>query len=112
MQDLGASFGPVKLDLTNWRALPIWSDARSCRVSMAQLPWGGGTFPEQQISEEGRRFLLSLLEQLSVGQIQDLFRGARIERLETVTAEGRSPAAWADAFQAKVRQIREGGPCS
>jgi hypothetical protein len=111
MQDLGASFGPTKLDLHNWRSFQVWGDARRCRVSMEQLPWGGGTFPEQQISEQGRQFLLKLLEQLSVQQIEDLFRGARIESSETITADGRQPEAWAAAFQDKVRQIREAGPC-
>ena len=54
LQDLGASFGPTKLDLHNWRSTPVWADARACRVSMKHLPWGGATFPEQRISEEGR----------------------------------------------------------
>jgi hypothetical protein len=111
LQDLGASFGPVKLDLHNWRSTPIWADARSCRVSMEQLPWGGGTFPEQHISEAGRLFLLSLLEQLSATQLRDLFAGARVDSSEGITAEGRQPSAWAAAFADKVRQIREAGPC-
>ena len=112
LQDLGASFGPTKLDLHNWRSTPIWADPRSCRVSMEQLPWGGGTFPEQNISEAGRLFLLSLLEQLSASQLRDLFVGARVESSDGVTAEGRHPAAWAAAFVEKVRQIREAGPCN
>lgn len=112
VQDLGASFGPVKLDLQNWRARPVWADPRSCRVSMEDLPWEGGTFPEQHLSEDGRLFLLNLLEQLSDQQILDLFEGSRVSRSETVTAESRRPAAWADAFRDKVRQIREAGPCT
>ena len=111
IQDVGASFGPVKLDLPNWRALPVWADARSCRVTMKNLPWGGATFPERQISEEGRTFLLSLLEQLSEAQLIELFEGAGIANSEGVTAEGRQPAAWAAGFLDKVRQIRQGGPC-
>jgi hypothetical protein len=111
LQDVGASFGPVKLDLHNWRASPVWADPRSCRVSMEDLPWGGGTFPEQQISEAGRLFLLSLLDQLSPEQIEDLFGGARIDASEVVSVESRRPGAWAAAFLEKVRQIREGGPC-
>jgi hypothetical protein len=111
LQDLGASFGPTKLDLHNWRSTPIWTDARSCRVSMERLPWGGSTFPEQNISEPGRLFLLSLLEQLSATQLRDLFAAARVDSSEGVTAEGRQPSAWAAAFVDKVRQIREAGPC-
>ena len=111
LQDLGASFGPTKLDLHNWRSTPVWADARRCHVSMEHLPWGGGTFPEQDISEPGRLFLLSLVEQLSPAQLRDLFAGARVEYSEGVTAEGRHPDAWAAAFLDKIRQVREAGPC-
>lgn len=111
LQDLGASFGPTKLDLHNWRSTPVWADARRCHVSMEHLPWGGGTFPEQNISEQGRLFLLSLVEQLSPAQLRDLFAGARVDYSEGVTAEGRQPEAWAAAFLDKIRQVREAGPC-
>ena len=111
LQDVGASFGPVKLDLQNWRALPVWTDPRTCRVSMEHLPWGGGTFPERGISEEGRQFLLQLLAPLSEAQLVGLFESAGIRRAEAVTVEGRNPRAWAAAFLAKVEQIREAGPC-
>ena len=111
LQDLGASFGPTKLDLHNWRARGVWADPKRCLVTMKDLPWGGATFPEQRISEAGRTFLLSLLEQLSTEQVQDLFTGARVGLSEGVTAESRQPAAWAAAFADKVRQVREAGPC-
>ena len=111
LQDVGASFGPNKLDLHNWRNRPVWSDARRCRVTMKDMPWNGATFPDQAISEGGRTFLLSLLAQLSTSQLEELFEGARVELSEGVTAEGRQPAAWAAAFAEKVRQIREAGPC-
>jgi hypothetical protein len=111
LQDLGASFGPTKLDLHNWRSMPVWADPATCQVSMKQMPWGGATFPEQRISEAGRQFLLSLLEQLSAEQVRDLFEGARVNLSEGITAESRRPAAWAAAFLDKVRQIREAGPC-
>jgi hypothetical protein len=111
MQDVGSTFGPTKLDLRNWRNNPIWADAGTCRVSMERLPWQGATFPEQRISEEGRRFLLGLLEQLSPAQIETLFTVSRATTFDGITAEGRSAAAWARAFGDKVRQIREAGPC-
>jgi hypothetical protein len=111
LQDLGASFGPTKLDLHNWRSTGVWADPRSCQVSMKQMPWGGATFPDQRISEAGRQFLLSMLEQLSAAQLRDLFAGARVELSEGITADGRNPSAWAAAFLDKVRQIREAGPC-
>lgn len=112
IQDAGATFGPLKLDLQNWRATPVWQDQKTCRVGMEQLPFGGGTFAATQISEEGRTLLLGLLEQLSEAQLQALFNGSRVTSFDAVVAEGRSAAAWVAAFKDKVRQIREGGPCS
>jgi hypothetical protein len=111
IQDLGATFGPTKLDLRNWRATPIWQDPGSCRVSMEGLPHGGATFPEAAVSEEGRLHLLHLLEQLSEAQIRDLFTGSGAITFDAVNGEGRSASAWAGAFLDKVRQIREAGPC-
>jgi hypothetical protein len=111
LQDLGASFGPTKLDLHNWRARAVWADARACQVTMKDLPWNGATFPDARISEPGRQFALSLLDQLSADQLRALFTAARVELSEGVTAEGRQADAWAFAFQDKVRQIREAGPC-
>jgi hypothetical protein len=112
LQDLGATFGPNKLDLHNWRQRPVWADARRCSVTMKGLPFDGATFADQTISEAGRQFLLSQLAQLSASQIEDLFTGARVELSEGVTAESRKPAAWAAVFSDKVRQIREAGPCA
>jgi hypothetical protein len=111
MHDLGGTFGPAKVDLRNWRATPVWADSAACLVSMEQLPWQGATFPERRISEQGRRFLLALLEQLSAAQLETLFSASRVTAFDTISGESRSAAAWAAAFLDKVRQIREGGPC-
>jgi hypothetical protein len=112
MQDLGATFGPLKVDLHNWRTGRIWKDPRSCTVSMEHLPWGGGTFPEARISEPGRRLLLGLLEQLSDAQLRDLFEGSRVADHTQFSAESVSIAAWVDAFKSRVNQIRDAGPCA
>lgn len=112
MQDLGATFGPSKLDLNNWRKTAVWADASACRVSMERLPFEGATFPEQQISEEGRQFLLQLIEQLSREQLETLFTSSRATTFESVSASSRDASAWAGVFLDKVRQIREAGPCA
>lgn len=111
LQDVGATFGPTKLDLHNWRNTPIWADGRSCTVSMKSLPWSGATFPDWKISEEGRLLLLGLLDQLSEQQLRDLFEGSRIATLDQVSAEGRHVDNWVRAFRDKVDQIRKAGPC-
>ena len=111
LQDVGATFGPTKLDLHNWRNTRIWKDGASCTVSMASMPWNGATFPERRISEEGRTLLLGLLEQLSDQQLRDLFEGSRVTALDQLSAQGRQADAWVRVFKDKVQQIRDGGPC-
>jgi len=111
IQDLGATFGPNRVDLPNWRNLPVWLDSATCTVSMKTLPYGGATFRDRRISEAGRLKLLGLLEQLSTAQLIDLFRASRMADYDHVAAEARQPSAWAKAFQDKVRQIRSAGPC-
>jgi hypothetical protein len=111
IQDLGATFGPLKLDLHNWRSGRIWKDGATCTVSMEHLPWSGATFPERRISEAGRRLLLQLLEQLSDQQLRDLFEGSRVTSYEQYGTERRPADAWVAAFKARVAQIRQAGPC-
>jgi hypothetical protein len=111
IQDVGATFGPVKLDLGNWRATPVWADPRACRVSMKALPFNGATFPDAQISDEGRTLVLGLLEQLSSGQLTQLFTGSSITSFDALSAEARSADAWVKVLQDKIRQIKDAGPC-
>lgn len=111
LQDVGATFGPTKIDLHNWRNMRIWADGASCAVSMKTLPFSGATFPDWKISEDGRQLVLSLLEQLSDQQLRDLFEGSRITSFDQVPAEGRRAETWVRVFKDKVQQIRDGGPC-
>ena len=58
IQDVGSEFGPKKVDLDNWRSMPVWHGCvqRAC-VSMKDMPYNGGTFEDAAISEDGRRLL-------------------------------------------------------
>lgn len=111
MQDVGATFGPLKIDLHHWRTGRIWKDRATCTVSMEHLPWHGGTFPERQISESGRQLLLGLLEQLRDDQLRALFESARVPSFDQVSGEARRVESWVEAFKDRVDQIRKGGPC-
>lgn len=111
LQDVGATFGPAKVDLNNWRKYEVWADAPSCKVSMASLPYSGATFKEWHVSDAGRTLLLSWLEQLTDQQLRDLFEGSHITSYDQVTAASRGADAWVNAFKEKVTQIRKGGPC-
>ena len=111
VQDLGATFGPRKLDWRQWNASPIWADAAVCKVSMSELPYGGSTFPDAFISEEGREFLASRLRQLSVTQVRSLFEGARVPRYLHRQLGARNVENWVHTFQNKVRAIVDRPPC-
>jgi hypothetical protein len=68
-----------------------------------------GTLENPTISEEGRRFLASLLVQLSDDQLQTLFETARVQlrlRSPGVVASGFATVSeWVDAFKQKRDQI-------
>ena len=109
--DLGSTFGPQKVDLSQWRAFPVWTDPRACRVSMKALPYAGATFPDREISEAGRQFALELLRPVTREQLDALFVSSGVTAFPHVLAAARQPSAWTDAFLEKVRQIETGGPC-
>jgi hypothetical protein len=109
--DLGSTFGPWKVDLVNWSRVAIWADAAACRVSMKSLPYGGATFPDVQISEDGRRLALELLQGLTHQQLDTLFDASGVAAFPHVLAAARQPSAWTDVFLRKVREIENGGPC-
>ena len=111
IQDLGASFGPLKLDLAGWSRTRIWAAAASCKVSMHGLPYGGSTFPDAYISEEGRQLLGTRLRRLSTAQVRALFDGARFAHFPHRRAPARNVENWVRAFQAKVRAIVDRAPC-
>ena len=111
MQDLGSTFGPNRVDLEAWMNAEIWEDRKACKLSMDDLPYGGGTFGPTRISERGRRFLSKLLEQLSDAQLTDLFTAARFDKPRTVLKGTTSIPEWVRVFKSRVRAISEGPPC-
>ena len=111
VHDLGATFGPLKADLPNWKLAPIWSDARACRLTMSSLPYKGSTFADTTITEAGRQLTLRLLRGISPEQLNTLFEASGFTRFPHVLAAAREPQSWTDAFIAKVDQIAAAGPC-
>jgi hypothetical protein len=112
IQDLGASFGPNKMDLEHWRAAPIWADAARCTLSMRPFPYDGGTFKDVQISEAGRQLIARQLAALSGRQLTALFTAARFPEFHGGKGEGADVNAWVQAFRDKVRQIVDRRPCA
>jgi hypothetical protein len=110
INDLGATFGPNKLELDHWKATPIWADRARCTVSMRQFPYSGSTFFDTIISEEGRRLIARELASLTDRQLTSLFAGAHFREF-LGGGSGADEKAWVAVFQDKVRQIADGGPC-
>jgi hypothetical protein len=107
IQDLGASFGPPKVNLARWRDLPVWFDRTSCMLSMRALPFEGATFEDVQISEEGRALAAQRLMSVSDAQIERLFSDARFPQFQAGTSDERDLKAWTTAFKSRVHQIAD-----
>jgi hypothetical protein len=105
IQDLGATFGPSKVNLARWRHMPIWRDPRSCTVSMAAMPFRGASFPDTQISEAGRAALASRLAAISDADVEQLFRRALFPQFQVGTDDAGDLAAWVGAFRHRADQI-------
>ena len=106
--DLGKTFGRANsgnddaigsVNFAAWSREPIWKGAVAC---VANLHWTwSGSLSDPMISEAGRKFLVDLLDQLTDGQLTDLFTVARFtERDHSATV-----AQWVDAFKAKRAEI-------
>lgn len=111
LQDVGATWGPRKVDLDEWRRAPIWEDRATCVVSMKTMPYDGATFTQSRISEQGRTFLSGLLAQLTDAQLTELFSAARFDKRQGLLTDARPVAAWVAAFKDRLRQIGDGAPC-
>jgi hypothetical protein len=111
LQDVGATFGPTKVDLPEWQKAQIWEDRAACKVSMRELPYEGATFGEAHVTEAGRLFVGKLLSRLSDRQLTDLFTGARFSSRRGFFSASRPIPEWVSAFKAKVTAINDGAPC-
>jgi hypothetical protein len=107
IQDLGASFGPPKVNLARWRDLPVWYDRTTCMLSMRALPFDGATFEDVTVSEAGRALAAERLGEISGEQIERLFADARFPQFQAGTSDERDLKAWTAAFRDRVRQIAD-----
>ena len=107
IQDAGASFGPLKVNLARWRDLPVWYDRTTCMLSMRALPFEGATFEDVQISEDGRALLAHRLGAVSDAQVERLFADARFPQFQAGTGDERDLKAWTQAFKSRVQQIAD-----
>ncbi|MFN2572017.1 MAG: hypothetical protein ABR537_10475 [Gemmatimonadales bacterium] len=112
IQDLGSTFGPMKVNLSQWREMPVWIDRAGCVVSMKALPYQGGTFSDARISEAARVRVGEELESFSDAELRTWFGAARFPQYYASTDDGKDMEAWLQAYHRRVSQIRGAGPCS
>ena len=116
VQDLGTTFGErtafsfSKADLDAWRQQPVWKNAAKCQANLSIHSLTlGGDLEDPIVSEAGRKFLADLLVQLTDAQIEDLFRGARIDVKDPAVTDPAARealiAGWVAAFKDKRRQL-------
>jgi hypothetical protein len=124
VQDLGATFGisAPKVEafssmyLRGWENEPIWkteleeTEKGFCVGNV--VPSLGGDLRDPEISEEGRKFLANLLNQLTDQQIANLFIVARAEKTdETFSDQGRKRDVtvddWVQVFKRKRQEIND-----
>jgi hypothetical protein len=105
IQDLGATFGPSKVNLARWNDLPVWRDRDTCGVSMRTLPFDGATFGDATISEAGRALLAERLAAISDAEVERIFAEARFPQFQAGTADDRDLKAWTAAFRRRADQI-------
>jgi hypothetical protein len=105
LQDLGATFGPKKVDYLGWRNSHIWRDAKGCVATMSHLPYRGATFSDVEISEEGRALLAAKLAAFDSVALANLFLTSNFPDPETGQLGTTNVQPWVDAFQQKVADI-------
>jgi hypothetical protein len=116
ISDLGLTFGRSNrwnandegsVNLREWKRAAIWKDDTGCKANLRKS--FTGTLAHPVISEEGRRFLAGLLDQLSARQLRDLFTIARVTR-RGGPSDGEDVGIgtideWVDAFRVKRQEI-------
>jgi len=111
LQDLGASFGPRKVDLNGWSKIGVWGDRATCRLTMRGLPYDGATFPDVRVGEAGRQLFVKRIRQISEAQAAELFAGARFDQKRGLFSDVHPVDDWVRAFSRRVAMISDGPPC-
>jgi hypothetical protein len=120
LDDVGATFGRAggiaahsesTLDVEGWRRVPIWKDRERCVVGIHSPVLHQASFEDAVITESGRRMAADRLRRLRSRQIRGLFEGSGFIEFARATEASRDVDDWVEAFQEKVKQIVERGPC-
>jgi hypothetical protein len=111
IQDVGATFGPAKVNLSQWRQQPMWLNRGTCTVSMRAMPFGGSTFDDVRISDGARVQVGRALAGFSDEEVRRWFAAARFPEFYSTTGDSKDLDAWVRAYRYRVSQILDAGPC-
>ena len=111
IQDVGTTFGPTKVNLSQWRHMPIWADRATCTVSMHAMPYRGATFADARISDAARIRVGTQLSSFSDADLRKWFADARFPQFYESTDDRKDLDAWVAAYRDRVGQILNAGPC-
>ena len=115
LHDVGVTFGHANefnrnqagsVNFEQWAATPVWKNAAQCIGHLSKSKTG--TLENPHISEAGRRFLAALLEQLTDGQLRDLFEVAGADRRALGSGAHAAPTRiddWIRTFKEKRNEI-------
>ena len=111
INDLGATFGPAKVNLSQWRQAPIWIDRATCTISMRALPYGGSTFTDARVTDAARLRVGRALAAFSDAELRTWFLAARFPQFYASTDDGKDLDGWIHAYRGRVTQMLNAGPC-
>lgn len=111
INDLGATFGPSKVNLSQWRQAPIWMDRATCTISMRTLPYGGSTFTDARVTDAARLRVGRALAAFSDAELRTWFLAARFPQFYASTDDGKDVDGWIHAYRGRVTQMLNAGPC-
>jgi hypothetical protein len=112
IQDVGATFGPAKVNLSQWRQQPIWADRATCTASMRGMPYRGSTFGDVRISDAARLRIGRQLAAFSDEELREWFAAAHFPQFYSTTDDRKDLDAWVGAYRGRVTQILDAGPCA
>jgi hypothetical protein len=116
IQDLGITFGGgmklfqdgkiasfPKAEPKIWGKRKLWSNPETCKVNFG--PSFSADLEGREVSEEGRQFLVKLLDGFTRGEagrerLLNIFRAAHVE------VRNETPEMWADAFMKRFEQLK------
>lgn len=111
INDLGATFGPTKVNLSRWHHVAVWGDRSTCTLSMREMPYVGATFADVRIHDSARRRVGEELASFSDAELKAWLSAARFPQYYATTDDEKDLAAWVEAYRWRVSQILSAGPC-